>query len=87
MDNDAIEVVSVSSNCHVVPCCPSPDSSVPVDLLTDRGCMCLPCGPQRFGFQYEEIFGLRQQHAGFTKGQERHVAAAKDFLERDMKNF
>ena len=45
VDNDGIEVVSVSSHCHVVPCFPSLDSSVPVDLLTNSGCMCFPCCP------------------------------------------
>ena len=44
-ENDVIEVLSVSSETGVVPCLPSPDSPAPVDLLTDRGYMCLLCGP------------------------------------------
>ena len=40
----------------VVPCFLWPDSLVLVDLFTDDGYVCLPCGPQRLDSQFEKSF-------------------------------
>ena len=56
VDNDVVEVVSVSSDSDVVPGFPSPDSPDPDIPLTDTECMCFPYGPQRFASQMEESF-------------------------------
>ena len=55
-DNDVIEPVSDSSDSDVILCLPTPDSLAPGDLLTHSGCMCVPCGAQRFVSKFEEGF-------------------------------
>ena len=52
VDNDVIEIASVSLDSDVVLCCPSTDSLAPFGLLTDTGCTCVPCCPQRFVSQF-----------------------------------
>ena len=61
LDNDVIEVVSVSSDSDVVPCFPLPDCSL----------------------RFDSRKAFASQVAGFTTGQERHVAAEAFSLVRD----
>ena len=49
-----IEVLCISSNCDVFPCLLVSEFPAPDVPLTDTGCMCVPCGPQRFVSQFEE---------------------------------
>ena len=56
VDNDVIEVVSVSSDPEVMFCCPLTVSPAPDVPVTDTECMCVPCAPQRFVCQFEESF-------------------------------